>query len=89
MDPFRADYRRDVVSVAEDLKNHNNILMSQALGNKVRRNVARINNSVPVQAVARHKGKIAATVAGAAGAGAILYGVLHMDGSPAGQQPPV
>lgn len=91
MNPYVAEYRHDVVSVAEDLKNHNNILMSQALGNKVRRNIARINNSAPVQAMARHKGKIAGTVAGAAGAGAILYGVLHMDGfshSSSGQLPP-
>ena len=69
MDPYRAEYRRDIVGLANTLQNNGDVLMSRALGTKISRNVARIVNSAPVQFAARHKGKIAL----GAGAGAVLW----------------
>jgi len=70
MDPYRVEYRQNVVeAVLETVEEHNKTLMTQALGGRVRRNTARIVNTRPVQAVAEHSGKIA----GVAGAGAILW----------------
>lgn len=86
MDPYRVEYRTDIVSLLDTVEEHNKTLMTRALGGKIRRNTARIVNTTPVQAIATHKGKIT----GVLGAGALLYGVLQMDGcSPSQQMPPV
>ncbi len=84
MDPYRVEYRQNVVSVADSIEEHNKALMTQALGGKIRRNTARIVNTRPIQAIAQHKGKIA----GAAGAGAVLWGISQMDGCSSSQHMP-
>ncbi len=55
MDPYRVEYRTDVVSLIDAVEEDNKTLMSRALGGKIRRNTARIVNTAPVQAIAEHK----------------------------------